>query len=67
MEAKEMIESLLSAGLRESEIARFSDATPTGINGIVRGKTKNPLYKTVKKIEFLFNVVTLVQKRRKKS
>ena len=63
MEAVDMIEDLIESGFKESDIARLIDVTQTGIHKIRTRKTKNPLYKTVKKIECLCKATKILKKR----
>ena len=45
-----MIESLLTEGLTETQIARFVEESPTSIQNIRYGKVTCPSYKTVKNL-----------------
>jgi len=57
MEAKEMIESLLGAGLTEDQIAHFVEEEQPVIRQIRDGKINNPLFKTIKNLQRFQEIV----------
>ncbi len=63
MDIAQMIEQLLNKGLTETELAEEAGVAQATISRIRTGVTANPLYKTVKRIEEIYNATILTNRR----